>query len=135
MPKLRLTYYLYEEAIQPVIETVMPIIFAYVANTYNIINSFKDEEREFKDYLANNVGIGLTIVFIIPSIAKERRVRRGVEVELRVCRVDLRVARPLASGVPGAMAGAPVPARQRRKRDPCAPRHRLSVGVAHHTAV
>ena len=48
----------------------MPIIFAYVANTYNIINSFKDEEREFKDYLANNVGIGLTIVFIIPSIAK-----------------------------------------------------------------
>ena len=70
VPKLRLTYYLYEEAIQPVIETVMPIIFAYVANTYNIINSFKDEEREFKDYLANNVGIGLTIVFIIPSIAK-----------------------------------------------------------------
>ena len=48
----------------------MPIIFAYVANTYNIINSLKDEEREFKDYLANNVGIGLTIVFIIPSIAK-----------------------------------------------------------------
>ena len=39
VPKLRLTYYLYEEAIQPVIETVMPIIFAYVANTYNIINS------------------------------------------------------------------------------------------------
>ena len=38
---------LYEEAIQPVIETVMPIIFAYVANTYNIINSFKDGEREF----------------------------------------------------------------------------------------
>ena len=70
VPKLRLTYYLYEEAIQPIIETVMPIIFAYVANTYNIINSFKDEEREFKDYLANNVGIGLTIVFIIPSIAK-----------------------------------------------------------------
>ena len=70
VPKLRLTYYLYEEAIQPVIETVMPIIFAYVANTYNIINSFKDEEREFKDYLANNVGIGLTIVFIVPTISK-----------------------------------------------------------------
>merc|ERR1712167_497506 len=33
-------------------------------------NSFKDEEREFKDYLANNVGIGLTIVFIVPTISK-----------------------------------------------------------------
>ena len=70
VPKVRLTYYLFEEAIQPIIETVMPIIFAFVANTYNILNSFKEEEREFKDYLANNVGIGLTIVFIVPTLSK-----------------------------------------------------------------
>ena len=70
-----------------------------------------------------------------PEYSQKRRVRRGVEVELRVCRVDLRVARALAPGVPGAMAGAPVPARQRRKRDPCAPRHRLPMGVTHHTAL
>jgi hypothetical protein len=70
VPKLRVTYYLYKEAISPTIAANMPIIFAFVANTYNILKCFK-EEADFSDYIANNVALGLAVTFAIPFLMEE----------------------------------------------------------------
>ena len=70
VPKLRVTYYLWKEPIIPLIAANMPIIFAYVANTYNILKCFK-EEADFSDYVANNVALGLAVTFAIPFLMEE----------------------------------------------------------------
>lgn len=69
VPKVRLTYYLFEEAMQPFLETVMPIVFAYFASTLNVFRVTR-KSADFTDYLANAIAIGLTIVFIVPEISK-----------------------------------------------------------------
>ena len=69
VPKVRLTYYLFEEAMQPFLETVMPIVFAYFANSLNVFQ-VRRNQADFTDYLANSIAIGLTIVFIVPEISK-----------------------------------------------------------------
>ena len=52
MPKLRVTFYLYKMATGKFVAILMPIVFAFVANTYNILRCFKQEGTDFADYLA-----------------------------------------------------------------------------------
>ena len=68
VPKMRITYYLTNDgAIGKYLANVVPILFAYMANAYNIFDSFKGE-TDFSDYLANNVALGLAITFVIPYL-------------------------------------------------------------------
>ena len=92
VPKLRLTYYLYEEAIQPVIETVMPIIFAYVANYVQHHQLAQGRGARVQGLPGKQCRHRPHDRLHHPEYSQKRALD-AVEVELRVCRVDLRVAR------------------------------------------
>ena len=71
VPKLRVTFYLYKMATGKFIAILMPIVFAFAANTYNILRCFKQEGTDFADYLANNVALGLAVTFVVPYLLEE----------------------------------------------------------------
>jgi len=64
-PKVKITFYLYRDATQPFLETVMPVVFIIFTNNLNLIYT-----TDFNDFLANTLAIGLTIVFMIPQLSQ-----------------------------------------------------------------
>ncbi|KAH8091173.1 hypothetical protein JL720_6058 [Aureococcus anophagefferens] len=64
-PKVKITFYLYRDATQPFLETIMPLLFAIFTNTLNIIWA-----SDFNEFLGNELAIGLTLVFLIPSLSE-----------------------------------------------------------------
>ena len=64
-PKVKVTFYLYRDATQPFLETLMPILFAIFTNTLNIVWA-----DDFNEFLGNELAIGLTLVFLIPQLSE-----------------------------------------------------------------
>ncbi|KAH8064977.1 hypothetical protein JL722_1868 [Aureococcus anophagefferens] len=64
-PTVKITFYLYRDATQPFLETIMPLLFAIFTNTLNIIWA-----SDFNEFLGNELAIGLTLVFLIPSLSE-----------------------------------------------------------------
>ena len=64
-PKVRVTFFLYQDVTQPFLETIMPIIFGIFANAVNMLYATDTDE-----YLGNEIAIGLTVVFMIPQLSR-----------------------------------------------------------------
>lgn len=91
VPKVKITYYLQQNAIRPFLETIVPVIFASIANglnSYNVLDEVANEDDDeiellyVPEFLGNAFGLGLLVVFIIPQLSdstsfeKEHWVRR-----------------------------------------------------------
>jgi hypothetical protein len=64
-PKVKLTFYLYRDPVQPFLESLMPIIFCIFANGLNVLFAV-----EFDEHLGNTLAIALALVFMIPRLSK-----------------------------------------------------------------
>ena len=63
--RVRLTWYLYVAATQPILETLTPIIFSLFTSSANYIYA-----GSIDDFLANQIALGLTVVLMIPLLSK-----------------------------------------------------------------
>ena len=72
-PKIKLTWFLERDYIQQFLCIFMPVLFIAVGSVVNslTISGFKNTDySRYADYLANALGLGLTLVFMVPSISK-----------------------------------------------------------------
>ena len=72
-PKIKLTWFLERDYIQQFLNIVMPVLFiavGSVVNSLTISGFYTTDYTRYADYLANALGLGLTLVFMVPSISK-----------------------------------------------------------------
>ena len=78
VPKVRLTWYCERDYFQSFMNIVMPVLFITVGTIGNslMISGWQNADYEWQpDYLANAFGLGLTLVFLIPSISDSTSIR------------------------------------------------------------
>ena len=76
VPKLTVTWYLEKQAFGTFFETLLPIIFCNLASTLMFfLNSHAANDPDFKysfnDIIDANLTLGLTIIFLIPSLVQK----------------------------------------------------------------
>ena len=76
VPKLTVTWYLEKQALATFFETLLPIIFCNLASTLMFfLNSHAADDPDFKYSFNNimdaNLTLGLTIIFLIPSLVQK----------------------------------------------------------------
>eukprot|EP00937_MAST-01D_sp_MAST-1D-sp2_P001508 g1508.t1 len=103
-PTLRLTWFVYRGWVQGFLETIMPIIFAVLCNIVNVgfIGVTDDYKSDGVEYIANLLGIGLTIVFIIPQLSSSN------ESFAQTAHINHGYVVLLFAGLTCALAGGPV---------------------------
>ena len=67
VPRVRLTFFVYEAATQPFLEVVMPVVFTVFATSANFL--YGDSIDEF---LASQAALGLTVVLMIPLLSHSK---------------------------------------------------------------
>ena len=67
---MRITFYLSKDPLEPFMNIVMPIMYCAIANTLNFWFFFNIEDKP--DFVANALTLGLTLVFLIPTISNGR---------------------------------------------------------------
>jgi len=70
-PKFTVYFYMTTSPMQVFIRTFMPILFATVAQSYNIM---LDPDRDFEstgEYLGLTISIGLAVIFVLPEITDD----------------------------------------------------------------
>ena len=63
VPKMKVTWYLRSCAMQAFLESNVPILFVSLCNTLNLVYT-----GNYDEFLGNSLTIGITIVFIIPTL-------------------------------------------------------------------
>jgi len=79
VPRLRVTFFLYEDFTRAFTEKILPVTLAYVASTWNLLHVGQKQDADYADYLANSAAISLTVVFIIGSMMDSESCSRGFQ--------------------------------------------------------
>ena len=64
---MKITFYLSKDPLEPFMNIVMPIMYCAFANSLNFWFFFNIEDKP--DFVANALTLGLTLVFLIPTIS------------------------------------------------------------------
>ena len=64
---MKITFYLSKDPLEPFMNIVMPIMYCAIANSLNYAFFFNREDKP--DFVANALTLGLTLVFLIPTIS------------------------------------------------------------------
>ena len=71
VPKLRVTFYIYEDYTKAFAEKILPIALAYVASTWNLLHVGQKQDADYVDYRAQIKSVGA-------FVSRRPRRRRGV---------------------------------------------------------
>merc|ERR1712100_140975 len=66
-PKVKVTFYMDQDSTVALLNILAPLLFCAIGNTMNTVYLRRTED--YPDFLANSLALGLTVVFLIPSIS------------------------------------------------------------------
>ena len=66
-PKVKVTFYMDQDSTVALLNILMPLMFCAIGNTMNTV--YLRGVADYPDFLANSLALGLTVVFLIPSIS------------------------------------------------------------------
>ena len=66
-PKVKVTFYMDQDSTVALLNILAPLLFCAIGNTMNTV--YLRGTEDYPDFLANSLALGLTVVFLIPSIS------------------------------------------------------------------